>query len=99
MPPVQRDAVAVLGGRDEEQGLDALQRAADALGVVVAAERRDLGVLQVRRARRVAHEQALRHAVVGEPPGDPPAEPAGRARHADAPAVHAPDPRAAAGRT
>ena len=37
---------------------------------------------------RVADEQALRHAVVGEPPGDPCAEPPGRARHADGPAVH-----------
>src|SRR4051794_41717044 len=87
--PVQRDPVGVLGGRHEEQRLDAVERAAHAVAVVVAAEDGDGRVIERRRARRVAHEQPLLDAVVGEPACHPPAEAAGRSRDGDACPRHA----------
>ena len=60
---------------------DAVERGAHRVAVAVLGDR-DLGA-EVRRARRVAHDQPQRQAALGQAGRDAPADPAGGARHPD----------------
>ena len=81
---VQRiHAVGVLAGRGQEEDVDAVERAPHRLAVVVAGRLHDLGARERGRPRRVAHDQPLLDAALGQPGGDAAPEPAGGARDAD----------------
>ena len=81
---VQPQPVGVLGRRHHEQRRRPLERPPQPVRVVVAA-RRHLGPGQLRRPPRVPDHQALAHPPLGQPPGHPAPEPAGRPGDRDHP--------------
>jgi hypothetical protein len=77
------DPVHGLRRRDEEDGRGALERRAQLVPGAVARRPADLGAGELRRAARIAHDQALAHACLREARRHPAADHAGRACHRD----------------